>query len=396
MPKKYITPHLFFAALLLFACKQSGKNGFHVNLTYTNADKLVQANPGFPGSAATRVYLEEIVYGKDQGPVIVDSAKLNGSAGSVELTGKGTKEGIYELVFGENALALPLINDVQDIRIQTDLSKRNDFYTVGGSDASKQLQDLLNSVGRKNNEIEKSFNTLDSLKKANASDNLLLPATDAKNTAIFQLNDYLKSFMQSTSNATLGFLALSWASRSFSPGELDTAMNSLKGKFPGNPFLAEMEKNILAQQQAAESSSRESWVGKSVPDLSMPDVNGKIVSISSFKGKYLLIDFWASWCGPCRMENPNVVEAYNTFKNKNFAVLGVSLDKDKDSWKKAIAQDHLTWTHMSDLKYWNSHAVETFGFQGIPFNVLVDPSGKIIAQELRGRDLENKLKEVLN
>ena len=96
------------------------------------------------------------------------------------------------------------------------------------------------------------------------------------------------------------------------------------------------------------------------------------------------------------MENPNVVKAYNEFKEKNFTVLGVSLDKDKDSWEKAIAQDHLTWTHMSDLKYWSSQAVEIFGFQGIPFNVLVDPSGKVIGQELRGEDLETKLKQVLN
>lgn len=395
MPVKYISLHLFSAACLLFACKESGEKRFHVNLSYTNAEKLVQANPGFPGSAANWVYLEEIVYGKDQAPVIIDSGKLSGSSGSVELSGKSTKEGIYELVFGENALALPLINDVQNIRVQADLSKRNDFYSVSGSDASKQLQVLLNSVGRKNNEIEKSFTTLDSLKKGNAGDSVLLPATAAKNTAILQLNDYLKGFMQSTKNATLGFLALSWASRSFSSAELDTAMKSLKNRFPNNAFLAEMEKSNKARQQAANPASADSWVGKSVPELSLPDVTGKLVSISSFKGKYLLIDFWASWCGPCRMENPNVVEAYNQFKGKNFTILGVSLDKDKDSWKKAIVQDHLTWTHISDLKYWNSHAVETFGFQGIPFNVLVDPSGKIIAQELRGRELENKLKEVL-
>jgi peroxiredoxin len=155
-----------------------------------------------------------------------------------------------------------------------------------------------------------------------------------------------------------------------------------------------MEKG--SQQQAERQSSGDSWVGKTVPELVMPDVNGKDVSISSFRGKYVLIDFWASWCGPCRMENPNVVKAYNEFKAKNFTVLGVSLDKDKDAWKKAINQDHLSWTHMSDLKYWNSQAVETFGFQGIPFNVLVDPSGKVIAQELRGEELDARLKQILN
>ncbi len=395
MRKKYIATHLLFAVLLIFACKQTPKNGFEVNLSYTNANKLTEANPGFPGTGVVWIYLEEIVYGKDQAPIVVDSAKLSGSTGNVALKGKEEKEGIYELVFGQNLLALPLINDVQKISIQADLSKKSDFYTVTGSDASKQLEELLDNVGRKNNEIERSFNTLDSLRKANAADSLLLAANTEKDKSIGQLNDYLKSFMQSTPNATLAFLSLSWASRSFSPDQLDTALKNLKVKFPGNPLLADIEKNNKAQQQA-QPSAGDSWVGKSVPDLSLPDVNGKKISISSFRGKYLLIDFWASWCGPCRMENPNVVEAYKTFKNKNFTILGVSLDKDKDAWKKAIAQDHLTWTHISDLKYWNSQAVETFGFQGIPFNVLVDPSGKVIAQELRGNDLENKLKEVLD
>ena len=107
------------------------------------------------------------------------------------------------------------------------------------------------------------------------------------------------------------------------------------------------------------------------------------------------MDFWASWCRPCRAENPNVVAAYNKFKDKNFTVLGVSLDQNKDAWLDAIKNDRLTWTHMSDLKYWESAAVTTYKFQGIPYNILIDPSGKVIAESLRGPALEQKLQEVL-
>jgi peroxiredoxin len=288
-----------------------------------------------------------------------------------------------------------MINDASEIQVDADLSKTKDFYTIAGSPASKQLQELLAKVGDKNNEIQTAFNELDSLKKLNAPDSVLVAANNTKNIAISGLNDYLKKFIQTTPNATLGVLALGWASRSLPPVEMDSAMKSLKARFPGNAFLTEMEKGGQ-QQQADQQTSSDSWVGKTVPEMVMPDVNGKDVSISSFRGKYVLIDFWASWCGPCRMENPNVVKAYNEYKAKNFTILGVSLDKDKDAWKKAISQDHLNWTHMSDLKYWNSQAVETFGFQGIPFNVLVDPSGKVIAQELRGEDLNAKLKQILN
>ena len=136
-------------------------------------------------------------------------------------------------------------------------------------------------------------------------------------------------------------------------------------------------------------------VGTEALDFIQSDPDGKEVSLSSFKGKYVLVDFWASWCRPCRMENPNVVKAYNKFSPKNFTVFGVSLDKEKDPWLKAIKSDGLDWTQVSDLQFWNNSAAVLYHVQGIPQNFLIDPNGKIIGRNLRGEALEAKLCELL-
>jgi peroxiredoxin len=148
---------------------------------------------------------------------------------------------------------------------------------------------------------------------------------------------------------------------------------------------------IVKQQIDA---ARTGAVGTQAIEFSQANPDGQQVALSSFRGKYVLVDFWASWCRPCREENPNVVKAFNKYKDKNFTVLGVSLDQSRAPWVKAIEKDKLTWTQVSDLKGWSNEVAAKYNVQSIPQNFLVDPTGKIVAKNLRGEELNSRLSEI--
>jgi len=199
---------------------------------------------------------------------------------------------------------------------------------------------------------------------------------------------FAKNFVREHASSVVApFITLSQLSQRLEYAELKELFDLFPPELEASVYMKELKKMVDDMGRTA--------VGVVAPEFSMNDPEGNPVSLSSFKGKYLMIDFWASWCAPCRQENPNVVSVYNDYKDKGFEILGVSLDKDKDAWLKAIKDDQLAWTHVSDLKYWQNEAARLYGVNSIPHTILLDPEGKIVAKNLRGDELRNKLKELL-
>lgn len=382
-----------------FSCKHSDSGKFQVSGKYKNADKIFTAGKG--AKLDGKILLVEIPFGKDQNIQALDSALVTRANASFELNSKGKKDGVYELVFGDNLMAVPLIDDENTVSLDIDLGKQEDFFEVSGSPATSGMKEFIANFSKKKGALDKIAENMDSLRRTNAPDSVLALVAAEKSDALAAVNKYSLDFLKTAKNPTLIGFILNWASLGFTQQQFEQNLYENQKKFPDNEVLADMKKKydlqkaLALQETQQQQNMASSWIGKQAPELDLPDMTGKTVSIASFKGKYLLVDFWASWCGPCRAENPNVVKAYGEFKNKNFAILGVSLDKDKESWQQAVKEDRLEWAQVSDLKEWSSKAVGIYQFQGIPFNVLIDPDGKVISQELRGAALEEKLKQVL-
>jgi peroxiredoxin len=255
-------------------------------------------------------------------------------------------------------------------------SKTHDEYK-SFVESNKQLSDIYAKIYSEYQEATQSGNTLllaDIEKRADS-----VQAEMLKNQKKFVINNP-SSYV---SPSILGSI-----SYEMEADEIETIINNLDTAIASLPQIVSLKERVIIMKTVA--------IGQKAPDFTMNDVEGNPVSLSSKIGsKLLLVDFWAAWCGPCRKENPNVVKVFNEFNKKGFDVFGVSLDQKKEDWVKAIEGDKLTWTHVSDLQYWNNSAAKAYAVNSIPANFLLDETGTIIARNLTGNDLYNKVKEIL-
>ncbi|GAA0880196.1 TlpA disulfide reductase family protein [Algoriphagus jejuensis] len=358
-------------SMALFSCGESGKD---TEGKVTVSGKIENAPDGV-------VVLSQFT---DSRPKVLDTLDLdkNGEF-SYELA--VATPTFYELnIYGQKVVRLALLDE--DVNINYNFSSPESLTVEGSADTQEmlKLEKLMETYQADVNSLNEAYyeamskNDSEQIKKIQA-DAMTLESEQAE-----RVKEMINSMGDSF--ATMSAIGLLNPKTDFQ--FIDELVAKLNENYPGTTAILQVKQQL--------DEMRALSVGQPAPEIELPNPDGSMVKLSDLRGKYVLIDFWAAWCKPCRQENPNVVRLYNEYKDKGFEVFGVSLDRTKEDWVQAIADDGLTWTQVSDLKYFNSAAAELYQIDAIPATYMIGPDGKIIAKDLRGPSLEDKLAELFD
>ncbi len=377
---------------ILLGCggNKADKNSFVIKGKLTNTKK-------------DSIYLEELTSKQMIG---VDSAVVS-EEGEFYFKVKPKEIGFYILKLRKNNFITLLIDNGETVEIVADAKQLLKTYTVSGSKGSELIKEL-------DDHLQLNYIKVDSLSKiyndSKGKPDILKIKASVDSTykkIFFDEKNFQKKFIDKNTNSLACIIAIY---RQFGRepifnfnvkedcAYIEKLDNALTTTYPDNQQAKDLHERVAklkrteAERQIAESKLE---IGAEAPDFTLETPDGKSVSVSSFKGKILLIDFWASWCAPCRAENPKMVKLYKKYKDKDFTILGVSFDREKDPWVNAIKADKLSWTQVSDLKYWDSPLTKQYNIQAIPYSVLIDKEGKIIAKGLTGESLKAKIAEIM-
>lgn len=363
--------------------------------------KEIEISGVIQNGAGQVIKLNQFVNNKQ---VVVDSCEIS-KKGKYKLEVNVTEKEFFSVMLRPDAYALVLLDSAtteKKVYLDGDAQSFVNTYTVEGSDDATNIAHFTHSV----------FRYQDTKKKLNQklyTKGISLDERSSIQSSIDSLDtDFIASrnkYINDNASSPAAIVAIGYLNPIEDVALLRTIEKGLSETIPNSEYyygvktqLTQIETQIKIQEEQLKKQQEleaKTAIGAVAPELNFKSPTGEVITLASLKGNYILIDFWASWCKPCRMENPNVVNMYNKYKEDGFTVYSVSLDKNQASWEKAILQDGLIWpNHVSDLKQWQTEATKIYGFNGIPYTVLIDPEGKIIAKKLRGQALDQKLQEI--
>lgn len=361
---------LLVAIIAFIAC--SDKSKFDISGKFENA------------SPKTQVYLYGI---NKMNETALDSTVLS-DKGEFHFTNSTPEVDFFRIKI-DHSEYIVIAKNGDNIKLEADLADKNLAYKLSGAAEADKLEELnknknehIARLSALQAQFEKNVESQPQNREAIA--NQMRPALIKENE---ELVGYILKFAMDNTSSLTSFYAIN----SLNPGDYEQEMLAYAEKIKSNFNKNQAVTDFLVRM----AKLRSVQIGQTAPDFTMNTIDGKTVKLSALRGKYVLLDFWASWCQPCRMENPNVVRVFNKYKDKNFTILGISLDKDPVAWKQAVMADGLTWTHASELKDFESPTVRLYQVDAIPSSFIIDPDGKIIAKNLRGEELESFLNKTL-